>query len=965
MSGDGCGATFVDQNGGSLDAVWQRILERKWISWQIGVSLNEGDNPLAVVAVGLEDVEGDNEVFRSQPSPVDLHRNIRPTAIVRWERQAPGRHARFRFDAVASSAGELGDAFTQYAWRFGDGRQDVGLQDVVEHRYDESGEYRVRLMVTDRCGATSIAVAVVRAWASGDPDAPECIDDDDCVGTPLGTCFVGEEVSAASQCEECREDEDCADHPGGPFCSFRRQCTACTSDPDCPQAWEHNQFVDQFCDTTGLEATWECVPAPGRCRSRFDCPREDCDIPACDKDSDQGVGECVRSCWAVGCPNGEVCDERTGHCQPSECGLRFLQACPLGIIVSGWEFHPGVEHFGCCTPGVPAEDCSPAYLARLPPCADHGDCSNPDGDPFGAECDVPDGDQVGRCVLLNPLGECRDDSQCLGRDGHDWGLRCHQEEHRCYREFCVIELRDDDGNLLSQSIEFNEVCHDGVCLPEEATCPAPDRDHVFLDLCEFDHEVCDGEEGLCVQAPCGEPVEGQCLYDLCPPGCYAPRPLSLGGAIFAGATCAQCDLGSPCPDPAYACDDGLCMVRCPPDEVGAACDTGEPGSCAAGEIQCEAGEDPRCEPQVEATHADICDNGVDDDCDGDVDEAVCGCEPGAREVCGSDVGVCELGERVCSGQGFWGGCQGAVEPSPEQCDHLDHDCDGEWVTMRKTVAELPPGATRRVPLTATFSARGEHHLGTLDVGALVPGGIAVGPRRQTTDCRFLVLPRVAPVRSLALPLSQRYQPGGVALASKTGESMDILGVRPYRPGDPVRDLHARTWARAGEPMVRQYQQEYFSRVGVVLDTDAGVSTESQREAAISLAAGVAAALTRSEALIDLLVVGDRVHPLTLGRSLGHLEQALDLLSVVRPGPTLDGGALTRRLAPYLSRLSAVVLIALAWDEPRQTLEASIRLAGTGCRTLLVAPPSAARAPLPEAGVALSAREINSAEALVL
>ena len=291
--------------------------------------------------------------------------------------------------------------------------------------------------------------------------------------------------------------------------------------------------------------------------------------------------------------------------------------------------------------------------------------------------------------------------------------------------------------------------------------------------------------------------------------------------------------------------------------------------------------------------------------------------------------------------------------------------DGDWVSHRKSVAELPAGQTRRVVLSATFSARGEHHLGTTDVAALVPGGLAVGPRRQTPDVRFLVLPRVAPVRRLVLPQSQRYQPGGVALASKTGESMDILGVRPYRPGDPVRDLHARTWARTGEPMVREYQQEYFSRVGVVLDTDASVSTEAQREAAISLAAGVASALTRSEALIDLLVVGDRVHPLTLGRSLGHLEQALDLLAVVRPGPPLDGAALTSRLAPYLGRLSAVVLIALAWDDARQALEARIRLAGAGCRTLLVAPPSATRSPLPADGVALTPAEITSAESLVL
>ena len=111
----------------------------------------------------------------------------------------------------------------------------------------------------------------------------------------------------------------------------------------------------------------------------------------------------------------------------------------------------------------------------------------------------------------------------------------------------------------------------------------------------------------------------------------------------------------------------------------------------------------------------------------------------------------------------------------------------------------------------------------------------------------------------------------MALASKTGESMDLLGVRPYRPGDPARDLHARSWARTGQPVVREFQEEYFSRVGVVVDIDGSLEDPPRFEASLSLAAGVIARLSRGEALIDLLVVGEEVHSLTIGRSLGFLD----------------------------------------------------------------------------------------------
>ena len=36
---------------------------------------------------------------------------------------------------------------------------------------------------------------------------------------------------------------------------------------------------------------------------------------------------------------------------------------------------------------------------------------------------------------------------------------------------------------------------------------------------------------------------------------------------------------------------------------------------------------------------------------------------------------------------------------------------------------------------------------------------------------------------------------------------------------------ARSWARTGIPVVREYQEEYFSRVGVVVDTDKEAADE--------------------------------------------------------------------------------------------------------------------------------------------
>ncbi|MBX3211999.1 MAG: DUF58 domain-containing protein [Labilithrix sp.] len=261
--------------------------------------------------------------------------------------------------------------------------------------------------------------------------------------------------------------------------------------------------------------------------------------------------------------------------------------------------------------------------------------------------------------------------------------------------------------------------------------------------------------------------------------------------------------------------------------------------------------------------------------------------------------------------------------------------DGSWTSPPPDELTVGPGGTASATMRARFVARGLHHLDPFTAARVAPLGLACGPRVASDGVKVHVVPRIANVARVPIALATKHQPGGVALASKAGESMDLLGVRPYRPGDAVRDLHARTWARTGKPAVREYQQEYFTRVGVVLDTS--TRDPDQLEAAVELAAGVVAHLSRGEALIDVLVVGETVHDLTVGRSLGWLDQALELLAVAAPGPKLDARRLARRLEPQLALLSTVIAIvpSAPADSEQRRLERELRDRGLVCTTLVV------------------------------
>jgi hypothetical protein len=500
--------------------------------------------------------------------------------------------------------------------------------------------------------------------------------DDDCDGTADDAAGVGDHCAAGLGACERRGHLNCDVRAGAVVCDAAAG----------PAGAEVCNGLDDDCDGAtddGLDLGAACELGLGVCRAAG--------VRVCD-----AAGGVVCSA-TPGLPGSETCDGRDDDCdgEIDEGDPGGGVDCPTGDLGA---CATGVTH---CRDGAPVCDAvttpePEACNGRDDDCNGEvdDDPSSPDGRLF-LTCfeGAPELAGVGRCAegrrhcLLNDYGPCE-------------GQRLPEAE--------TCNTEDDDCNGRVDDLPGGGVClcapgdvvdcysgpggtaGVGTCAPGIQVCRA---DAQGYDACQGESlpgvEACNGVDDDC-DAQVDEPEDV--------PGADAPCRVGVGAcAVDARTVCdpvtgvVSCTgvAGAPSPETCNGLDDDCNGVVDDPDAAeqcngldddcdaevdedapggGEACDTGVPGVCAEGLTACREGA-VACDAQ-RTPGAETC-NGLDDDCNGAVDDALPEAEP-----CETDLpGVCVEGRRACEGGEI--ACRPAVPATDELCDGLDNDCDGE------------------------------------------------------------------------------------------------------------------------------------------------------------------------------------------------------------------------------------------------------------------------------------------------
>lgn len=217
----------------------------------------------------------------------------------------------------------------------------------------------------------------------------------------------------------------------------------------------------------------------------------------------------------------------------------------------------------------------------------------------------------------------------------------------------------------------------------------------------------------------------------------------------------------------------------------------------------------------------------------------------------------------------------------------------EGVGAEISLAVVPGWRQTRFEWDFTPACRGEYPLLPPRLTSGFPFGLWEAGRPVTCESPLLVWPAVFAVPGVPEAASNSRSREGVVPQNRTGDSGDVLGVRPYRRGDPRRRIHWAQTARHDRLIVCERQAMSSPRAQVVLDAEPGVhrgaGPSGSREWAIRLAASLAEGLLSQGVSVEA-VWGGRVFPADAGDS--HRRRLLDSLARL---PATSAGSLAEVL----------------------------------------------------------------------
>jgi len=161
-------------------------------------------------------------------------------------------------------------------------------------------------------------------------------------------------------------------------------------------------------------------------------------------------------------------------------------------------------------------------------------------------------------------------------------------------------------------------------------------------------------------------------------------------------------------------------------------------------------------------------------------------------------------------------------------------------------------------------------------------GLAARESQIESASRLHVLPQVEPLPQLEIRPRKTKAFAGSVRANLPGFGTDFFGCRSYTPGDDIRRINWRAYARTDELIICDYEQERIADVSIILDArvraHAFIGRSHTFEFAVHAAASLASQFCDQGNSVGLMIYGDVLNWVFPGLGKNQKNRILDALS---------------------------------------------------------------------------------------
>src|SRR6187455_209290 len=197
---------------------------------------------------------------------------------------------------------------------------------------------------------------------------------------------------------------------------------------------------------------------------------------------------------------------------------------------------------------------------------------------------------------------------------------------------------------------------------------------------------------------------------------------------------------------------------------------------------------------------------------------------------------------------------------------------------------------------------------------LIPGARLVDPK---------VLARVKDLDLLARSVVDGFI-NGLHRAPYYGASVDFAEHRGYTPGDDIRRVDWRLYARTDRFYIKEYEADSNSNFSVLLDVSKSMGYGSSSMTKLDYARMLAGCLTylvhRQRDRVGFVAFDDDIVE-HVPPSAKHMETVLHVLDRLKPGRPGNLKGPLHKLAEHFGRRGVLVIVSDFYDDPEAILDA--------------------------------------------